>query len=186
MKIGRRVKNRIGDDRGISLVELIVVISIMSVMIGVLSLGVSMMFSRDANYVAVRIDDALAETRTLAMSRNGDFTCSIHIDNVNPRASFPEGSYVQIMQSVGGATATEYKRVLLDKNVTIEVDGDGAEVTDNPVVFEFSKSKGNLSTVNGSESISDVYTITVTSTRGTSRTKEVTLISTTGRHYTEK
>ncbi len=181
MRTGRRVKNRITDDRGISLVELIIVISIMAIMTGILSLGISLMFSRDANYAAVRIDDALTETRTLAMSKSGDFTCSIHIDNINPKAAYPNGSYVQIMQ--GGS---EYKRILLDKNVTIEVDGDGTEVTDNPLVFEFSKSKGSLSTVNGSETISDVYTITVTSTKGPAKTKDVTLISTTGRHYTEK
>ena len=64
MRTGRRAKkSSISDNSGISLVELIIVISIMVIMTGVMSLGLSIMFSRDTNYVAVRVDDALTETR---------------------------------------------------------------------------------------------------------------------------
>ena len=178
MRTGRRVKNRISDDRGISLVELIVVISIMAVMTGVVSLSVSMMFSRDASYVAVRLDDALTEARTLSMSRDGQFTFTLHTDGLDPT-----GSYVQIMRSVGGAAPSEYKKILLDKSVTIAVAGDSTPVSGD-ISIEFDKSKGCIKKINSSESdIKGVYTFTVTSTRGSSKTKVVNLISTTGRHY---
>ena len=178
MRIGRRVRNRIEDNRGISLVELIVVISIMAVMVGVTSLGLGMMFSRDANYVAVRIDDALSETRTLSMSKDGKFTCLLHIDA-------PDGSYVQINRSVGGAVSTEYKKILLDKSVNIAVKGDGTAISGDFSV-EFDKSKGSVKQVNGATADKGVYTITVTSTKNTSKTRDVTLVTITGRHYTDK
>ena len=183
MRIGKKVKNRIGNT-GYSLVELIVVIAIMAVMVGVMSLGIGMMFTRDANYVAVRIDDELTEARTLAMSREGVFTYELYIDS-----SDPKGSYVTIMQSIGGATPVEYKKVLFDKSVSIVVDGDGTAISpvSGKITFEFDKAKGNVNKVNGSDSdIKGVYTIKVTSTKNSSKIRDVVLASATGRHYTEK
>ncbi len=179
MRTGRRVKNRISDNRGISLVELIVVISIMTIMTGVTALGISMMFSRDANYVAVRIDDALSETRTLSMSREGTFKCLLHID------TDPKGSYVLITRDVPGVATEEVKKVPLDKSVSITVKGDAVAMTgDFSVVFD--KSKGSIDKVNGSDPDKGVYTITVTSTKNTSKTADVTIVKTTGRHFTGK
>lgn len=160
-----------------SLVELIVVISIMAVMTGILSLGIGMMFSRDASYVAVRIDDMLSEARTVSMSKAGTFTCSIHIDGTDPK-----NSYAKITDESGNV----YKEVILDKSVTVVVKKDGTAVTGDFAV-EFDKAKGSVKKVNGSDSdIGKVYTIDVTSTKNTSKTKTVTLVSTTGRHYTDK
>ncbi len=181
MRTGRRVNNQIADNSGVSLVELIIVISIMVIMTGVLSLGIGMIFSRDANYVAVRIDDALSETRTLSISKDGTFTCVLNIDS----STSGKGSIIQIMQTVGGVSS-EYKRILLDKGVTITIDADGADITADTIIFEFDKSKGSLKKVNNSETISDVYTIEVTAKNNASKVKDVTLISATGRHYTDK
>lgn len=195
MKTDRRRRNIIRDDQGISLVELIVVIGIMAVMVGVASLGIGMMFSRDANYVAVRIDDALSEARTLSMSKEGTFTCVIHID---PTDSGNNAKHtVQIYQTIGPdkdhATTTLYKEVALNKSTGIAVTGD-------TVSFVFNKSKGNVTRVGGAPSsesdvtntvfdgtaASGVYEITVTSTRNSSNVRKVTLVATTGRHYTDK
>lgn len=168
------------DNRGYSLVELIVVIAIMAVMVGVMSLGIGMMFTRDANYVAVRIDDMLTEARTASMSRAGTFTYSFHIDS-----STPSNSYVKIDQTTDTGT-TEYKRILLDKSVTVKVNG--SDANDFSVVFD--KAKGNVKTVEidgtSSPDPDSVYEIDVTSKKNTSKTKKVTLVTTTGRHYTEK
>ena len=179
MRTGRRVKNKITDNRGISLVELIVVISIMVVMVGITAFGVSFMFTRDTNYVAVRIDDALTEARMLSMSREGKFTCVLHID------SDPKKCTVTINNDVAGVVS-EYKKVLLDKSVTIEVTGTGvAAGPGDDVTIEFDKSNGSVKNINGSAP-SGVYTIRVTSTKNAAKVKDVTLVSTTGRHYTEK
>lgn len=170
-------RNRI-DNGGYSLVELIVVIAIMAVMVGVMSLGLGMMYTRDANYVAVRIDDMLTEARTASMSRSGMFTYSFHIDSTTP-----SNSYVKIDQTTDTGT-TEYKRTLLDKSVTVKVNG--SDANDFSVVFD--KAKGNVKTVeiDGTASSDLVYEIDVTSKKNTSKTNKVTLVTTTGRHYTEK
>ncbi len=163
------------DDSGISLVELIVVIAIMAVMVGITSLAVGMIFSRDANYVAVRIDDELTEARTLAMSRPGKFCYEFHID------SDPDNSYVRIIDLDNPDPPV--RDVPLNKSVAVKVNG--ADTTDFSVMFD--KAKGNVIKVNGSETgIEKVYTIEVTSLRNASKTKTVSLISTTGRHYTDK
>ena len=177
MKRTKSTRNRIGN-KGYSLVELIVVIAIMAVMVGVMSLGLGMMFTRDANYVAVRIDDMLTEARTASMSRAGTFTYSFHIDG-----SSPSNSYVKIDQTTDTGT-TEYKRIPLDKSVTVKVNG--SDANDFSVVFD--KAKGNVKTVviDGTAKSELVYEIDVTSKKNTSKTKTVTLVTTTGRHYTEK
>ena len=192
MKTGKRARNRI-DNRGYSLIELIVVISIMAIMVGIMSFGIGMMFTRDANYVAVRIDDELTEARTLAMSRDGVFTYVLHADN-DPSGDH-KGGFIRIDQTVVTGkdehdhditVTTEYKKVLLDKGATIAVTGASLDVSGNMTIV-FDKANGSVKSVNGSAPASGaVYTITVTSTKNSSKIKEVTLVATTGRHYTEK
>ncbi len=178
MRTGRRVKNRIKDNRGISLVELIVVIAILGVMVGVTSLSVAFMYTRDANYVAVRIDDALTEARMLSMSREGEFSYVLHIDSDSDKST------VTINNKVAGVES-EYKKILLDKRVTIAVTGAGiAAGAGDDVTIVFSKTNGSVKTINGAAA-SGAYTIKVTSERNTSKYRDVTLISATGRHYTE-
>lgn len=175
MRTGRRENNRIADDRGISLVELIIVITIMVVMTGLISIGVSLMFSRDASYVAGKIDDELSEARMYSMSKAGTFTYKLHI--VDPRSS-----YVEITD--GGS----YDKVVpLDKDVNITVSGtDGYSAGNGDEVnIVFDKAKGSVKTIDGNPA-SGVYTITIVSQKFNGKTKDVTLIATTGRHYTEK
>ncbi len=184
MRIGRRVNNRISDNRGISLVELIVVISIMVVLTGVVSMGLGMMFSRDANYVAVRIDDTLTEARTMSMSREGDVTYTLHIDS-DP-AGDHSGSYVQIKRVDKAGNLVEDKKTALNKRVDITPANVTADGSGN-IEIVFDKAKGNVESVNGSAPASGiVYTFTVVSRRNTSSTRVVTLVPTTGRHYTDK
>ncbi len=184
MRTGRRVKNRIADDRGISLVELIVVISIMVVLTGVVSMGLGMMFSRDANYVAVRIDDTLTEARTMSMSREGDVTYTLHIDS-DPAGNYT-GSYVEIKRVDKDGNVLDDDRTALDKSVTITATGATPDGSGN-IVIVFNKAKGNVETVNGSAAASGiVYTFDVVSRRNASSTRTVTLVPTTGRHYTDK
>ena len=179
MRTGRRVNNRIRDDRGLSLVELIIVITIMMIMTGLVALGISMMYSRDTNYVAVRIDDAFTEARTMAMSKEGEVTYTLHV------VSEPNKSTVVINRAAGATP--DVKTIALDKDVSISVKGDE---DDTPMagdfVVVFDKAKGCVKSVNGADPDKGVYTITVTSNKNPSKAKTVTLVTTTGRHYTEK
>lgn len=173
MRTGRRANNRITDNRGVTLVELIVVMAILVVLAGVAGISMSVMFTRDAKYVATRIDDGLTEARMLSMSKPGDFIYELHIDTTDDK-----GGYVKI------SSPTENKTFLLDRSVTYTVEGDGAAITGDTFTFEFDKAKGSIKSFNGSDAdIKGVYTIKVTSSKNTSKFEKVAIISTTGRHY---
>lgn len=188
MRTGKRVKNRIGN-KGYSLVELIIVISIMTIMVGVMSYGIGMMFSKDANYVAVRIDDGLTEARTLAMSREGVFIYSLHIDSDTKKNCI---KIYKVASEDDTPVDPPYKEIALDKSVKIDikkkVDSTETDMTPSPsgsINVIFDKANGSVKKVDGSKG-EGVYIFTVTSTRNSSKVKEVTLVSATGRHYTEK
>ncbi len=163
---------------GLSLVELIVVISIMVVMTGLISVGVSVMFSKDAEAVAKTIDDTLSETRMLSMSREGVITMILHIDN-----SDPSNSRIDIKQKIGDTDNT-IKEVPFKNKASLKVSYGGTSVPAGDVgdvIFEFDKGNGSVK----NPSASGVITITSTTERFSAKTAKVDLIVITGRHYLE-
>ncbi len=84
------MKGRHEDNEGYTLVELIVVIAIMATMIGLLSLGISMLFSKDAERVAKFLDDQISEVRMSAMSKPGTYSIIIHTTDTGV------GNYIEI------------------------------------------------------------------------------------------
>ena len=119
------------NDRGYSLLELIAVISIMAVVVGVVSLSVSLMFSNDAQKGATIIDDELSETRMLAMSKSGAISMIINTDG----AVNPINNTIEIKR--GGAT---YKTVKIDRSVIITVkDSSGETIPGDSVEIVFDK-----------------------------------------------
>ncbi|MCR5591431.1 MAG: type II secretion system GspH family protein [Lachnospiraceae bacterium] len=161
---------------GYSLIELIVIISIMAVMVGILSFGLSLMFSRDAEYVAKTIDDELAEVRMLSMSKDGVFVMKLHIDS--------DPSQNKIVIERGGA---EYKTVDIKKSASLKVNYGTEEKTSGDVKFEFDKANGSVKAIDGDpDNAVGVCTITATSSKLSSKTAMVDLVATTGRHYVRK
>ena len=171
-----------------SLVELIVVVSIMAVLTGLISVSVAFMFSKDADYAASAIDDELTEVRMLSMSRSGGFV--LILDNTN--------NALVINKMNGAVIDEEYKRVALKRGAAVAVTGpDGSPVDAVEVSFidgttssgykiEFDKGNGSVSKINGGGASSGVYRITATSTRLSSKSSTVNLVTTTGRHYIDK
>lgn len=171
---------RTGTDAGISLVELIVVISIMAVMTGLITIGVSMMFSKDAESVGKTIDDTLSEARMLAMSRDGEFEMVLNIDD-----SDPSNNNI-VINRVAAGTSSEYKTIAFKKEASIEVTAPGmTPVSDGSVAIVFDKGNGSVKSVGGSAVTSGVCSIKATASRLSTRTSTVQLIVTTGRHYLE-
>ena len=164
-------------DSGYSLVELIVVIAIMAIMVGLLSIGITLMFSRDAEAVAKTIDDELSETRMLAMSRDGDFEFVLHIDS-----SDPSNNNIIINRD-----SSVYKTVAMKKRATINVSGGGvaSPITSGDVKIVFDKGNGSVKKINDATA-SGVCLIEATAARLTSKKSTVSLVVATGRHYVGK
>lgn len=183
MKTGKRDLDKSSYNGGYTLVELIVVIAIMAVLTGMLSLGISMMFSRDAQSVAVTIDDELSEVRMMSMSRAGNYTMTLHTTS-----DVSKDNKIIIDD---GDSSTPQREISLNKSVKITVEqknGSGTYSTSGGEDIEivFDKGNGSVKTIDGSPA-SGVYVITVSSSAGgTAKTATVTLVATTGRHYTEK
>ena len=168
---------KVNKDAGISLIELIVVISIMAIMVGLISISISLMFSRDAEAVAKTIDDELTEVRMLSMSRAGRFVLKID----------PAENEVQIIK-VGVTPA--YKTVKFKKGATLSViqpSGTETPITTGFTV-EFDKGDGRVINIkiNNSDATAGVYKIKATAKRLTTKTSTVTLVTATGRHYLDK
>ncbi len=183
------------DDRGLSLVELIVVISIMVVLLGLVSVGVSMLFSRDAERSATLIDDALSETRLSAMSKKGTFIVRIHTEDEH--SGDPSKNYIEIEKTslplakpgeAVPAVTTDTTRIDIDKSVYITFGKKGAlptESTDDDLEVTFDKADGHVTQISnsaGNFSLDDVFEIKCTM-RNKSKSKSVLLMPVTGRHY---
>lgn len=185
------------DNRGLSLVELIVVISIMVVLLGLVSLGVGMLFSRDAERAAKLIDDQISETRLSAMSKQGTFVVKIHTEDED--FGDPSNNYIEIEKSslplaepgeALPAVTTSTTRIDIDKSVFITFGKKGAlpaKATDDTLEIAFDKSDGHviqLSNSAGDYSLDDVFEIKCIA-RNKSKSKSVFLMPVTGRHSIE-
>lgn len=187
-----RDKDFIKSNKGFSLVELIVVIAIMGILVGGMSLGLSLAFSKDAHKCATAINDAIYEARMVSMTKAGDYTLEL--------SKNATGEY--IAQIIETGTGTVEKEIALSNagridTIEVKLDSDStADVTVGTTTksqLTFDKSKGNVSSLNGhkvktpaeTDQYTDgVITYDITSTRGSNASKEskVSLVTATGKH----
>lgn len=195
MIIGKKdkFKNKLNNE-GYSLIEVIVVIAIMAIMTGLVSLGISYAFSKDAARCAASINDALTEVRMLSMTKEGDFSITISVDS--------DGHHIATI--VGGTTSVDaggenhynetYKQVIdLEGNSGIRIESivcntPNIRLSSNPtesgnkVEIAFDKTKGNVHSVNGTVIDTDsIMVFDIIPTRG-SRQAKVQLVTSTGKH----
>ena len=161
------------NNKGYTLVEAIVVMGLMVIMVGGISIAISLMFSRDAQQVAVQIDDALSETRMYSMSKEGNYKLLIHMD------TDVRGSYAQMYKDdVECEARIDFK----NRDILITSDAGTGDIT-----IEFDSANGSVKKVNGvTPSAGSIYTFTVEGQRGNKKTSTVTLVTATGRHYTDR
>jgi len=181
---------RLGNE-GVTLVEILVVISIMAILTGAVSMGISLAFSKDAAQCASKLNDAISEARMLSMSKEGDFALKI---------TTADGKYLAVIsgginkeQSDGTTTYNETYREEISlegdsaskKIKSIVYNSGGSAISDsNEVTIVFDKTKGNVYKVNGvklAEDANSIMTFDITPQRGT-RTAKVSLVTSTGKH----
>ncbi|GEM_PF-3466781 len=79
-KLHNRAKMRATDNKGLSIVELIVVIAIMAVLIGLLGMSLSALFGTEASQAARKTEAQLNDAKTGAMTRAAEYMVIRYID----------------------------------------------------------------------------------------------------------
>lgn len=185
------------NNNGYTLVELITVIAIISIMMGGVSYGVNLVFSKDAVKCATHLNDAVFEARSVAMTKPGDYLLKV---------SQASGVYyAQIIEKTESGESLYQDMPLDDKKTIAKIefafDQDSAftgDVKDSPIYISFDKSKGNITGIGtninvtkikdsvapGESGYTDgVITFTVTQKKGNKPPQDVTIITATGKHF---
>ena len=169
------------NNSGYTLVELIVVIAIMSIFVGGMSLGVNLLFSKDASRCATRLNDALYEARMNSMSKVGNYELVIEGGNsasVNTATLNADGSEVikYYLDEIESSKKTD-----IEATLATESNPSGQSIA-LPVTIKFDKAKGNVKVLSGGTELDDgILIFKIKANRG-NREAKVQLVTTTGKH----
>lgn len=122
------------DNRGMSLVELVVVIAIMAVMIGVGGLSLMLLSSAGAKEAAQKLDSQLNEVKTGAMTRAGEILNLSYIDVDNDVCPFAGKTWQEIGVEKTGYYADKFVKKIDNEPVT---PGSLSVVKDGPNDHEY-------------------------------------------------
>ncbi len=191
----RYIKN----NSGYSLVELLVVVSMLAVAVGIISLSVSVMFSRDAERVARTIDDQISEVRMAAMSKPGEYVLTIktNSDGIGNQIEIKKTEVVlhdPTSPDPAPTPSEETKTIDIDKDAYIMF-GESGSVPDDPasadygdIVITFDKANGSINGITAFGNPADLtksFEIKCIARKNTSKEKKIEIMPVTGRHYIE-
>lgn len=178
-----KMPNRLRQENsGMSLVELLIIIAIMSITVGLSSLGLSLVFSRDAEKCANSIDSALETTRMSTMSQKGTFT--LEIDTVNNRMSLTSSS-APGTELLSNSDAEFQSRV----SVSLESTGGSVDISSkDKLSVTFDKSTGRVAKIYTDGDVSqnvDGTVIRIRCENSNGKKATVVLVRSTGKHYVD-
>lgn len=194
-----RVMQMKQDNRGFSLVELIVVIAIMAIMIGVGILSISLLFGTQARGCAQKVSSMLNETKTGCLSRFDETMTLTHCTKgQDGNKAFTADGYYAINKvytinkdadrvPIGNDDSAQV-RSMGSANVVITVylsDGSSFELgTDKEITISFDRSTGAFDPVivDGTQTSNFIQKMTFASG---ARTYTITMVQETGKHTLE-
>lgn len=163
-------------NKGMSLIEILIVVAILGILTGGASVGISLAYSRDAEKCAKTINTALENARMMAMSQQGNFVLELDMDNNKLTIT------QLIKEQDGSETRTVVYEEDLQKRVNIYLSSEESEASATTVTVQFDKSTGKVSSMSGgtAEGI-----LKITSENNSGKIATVVLIKGTGKHYVE-
>ncbi len=170
-----RLKKALKEEKGVTLIEVLVVLAILVIAVGGASIGISLASSRNAEKCAREINDGLENARMLSLSRAGDYELTI---DCSTRA-------MVLHNEPPGTDPDSTKNLQRRVNITLESEEeDLSSATSITVTFDKSTGKVKTITIDGSAYAGDIIRIHTANEEGT-RQADVVLIRNTGKHYVE-
>lgn len=171
------------NNKGFSLIELIVIIAIMGVLVGGASLGIGLVFSKDAMKCATRLNDSIYDARANSMYKAGKFELSIDNSGSANVATVSQTDVTPIISDTVYLDGVDSnKKTTISARFVTEAVPAGTALS-FPVNLTFDKAKGNVYfDVDADGTYDDgIIVFDITPLRG-NRTAKVQLVTTTGKH----
>ena len=171
------------NNKGISLIELIVIIAIMGVLVGGASLGIGLVFSKDAMKCATRLNDSIYDARANSMYKTGKFELIIDNSGSANTATISQTDLTPVTSDTIYLDGVDSgKKTTISAKFVTEAVPAGTAIS-FPVNLTFDKAKGNVYfDVDADGTYDDgIIVFDITPLRG-NRTAKVQLVTTTGKH----
>ena len=174
------------NNKGISLIELIVIIAIMGVLVGGASLGIGLVFSKDAMKCATRLNDSIYDARANSMYKAGKFELSIDNSGSANTATISQTDLTPATSDtvyLDGVDSS--KKTTISARFVTEAVPAGTAIS-LPVSVTFDKAKGNVYSVVDADEMTygdGIIVFEIEPLRGNrNRKAKVQLVTTTGKH----
>ena len=174
------------NNKGFSLIELIVIIAIMGVLVGGASLGIGLVFSKDALKCATRLNDSIYDARANSMYKAGEFKLIIdNKDGVNVATISQTDLTPATSDTVYLDGEDSSKKTTISARFVTEAVPAGTAIS-LPVSVTFDKAKGNVYSVVDADEMTygdGIIVFEIEPLRGNrNRKAKVQLVTTTGKH----
>ena len=174
------------NNKGFSLIELIVIIAIMGVLVGGASLGIGLVFSKDAMKCATRLNDSIYDARANSMYKAGKFELSIDNSGSANTATISQTDLTPVTSDtiyLDGVDSN--KKTTISARFVTEAVPAGTAIS-LPVSVTFDKAKGNVYSVVDADEMTygdGIIVFEIEPLRGNrNRKAKVQLVTTTGKH----
>ena len=179
------------NNKGFSLIELIVIIAIMGVLVGGASLGIGLVFSKDAMKCATRLNDSIYDARANSMYKAGEFKLiidnkdGVNVATISQTDLTPATSDTVYLDGVDSGMKTTISAKFVTEAVSEGTTP--AEVKLKfPLNLTFDKAKGNVYSVVDADEMTygdGIIVFEIEPLRGNrNRKAKVQLVTTTGKH----
>ena len=142
------------DNRGLSLVELVIVIAIITVMIVGAVIGISLLFSTEARQAASKTESQLNNVKTEAMSRYSEYMVIRYISETDGTKGVDSPGYYAVKTAYTIDNTADIKRSLPGEEYTrlgsrkVEITVNGSDILEsdgsNYLKIEFDRATGKL------------------------------------------